>query len=224
MYLQLIWTLAAIILGLTHLYLRYIRRHSYGISPTRKRSPVSLTLCAVAGSGGHTAELLSVMRAFKKQYGRRVYILAHTDKLSEQKVLEFEQSQSEGDFQVERVGRSREVKQSYITSTFTTVLATIDSLFLMWRTRPDILLCNGPGVCIPLCCAAALLDLLRLRDIRIFYVESLCRVKSLSLTGQILYKTHIPDIFFVHWQDLAEKFPRSVLVPSSVELNCSTNI
>lgn len=37
-------------------------------------------------SGGHTAELLTLMSAFRQQFGHRIYIVSDTDKLSEQKV------------------------------------------------------------------------------------------------------------------------------------------
>ncbi|KAL3985304.1 Oligosaccharide biosynthesis protein Alg14 like family protein [Acanthocheilonema viteae] len=197
------------------LYLRYIKRHSCMNQnvPKRKQPLTSMRICCVAGSGGHTAELLTLMSAFRQQFGHRIYIVSDTDKLSEQKIIEFEKWQSSGNFRVERISRSREVKQSYVTSIFTTIRACIESLFLMWRIRPDAVLCNGPGVCLPIYFAAALLDLLRLRDICLFYVESLCRVKKLSLTGQILYESRIPDIFFVHWKDLVQRYPRVVLIP-----------
>lgn len=75
-----------------------------------------------------------------------------------------------------------------------------------------MLLCNGPGTCIPICFVTALFDLIRLQDTRIVFIESVCRVKKLSLTGYLLYYMHITDLFFVHWDDLAKKYPRSKLI------------
>uniref|UniRef100_A0A915PR32 UDP-N-acetylglucosamine transferase subunit ALG14 n=1 Tax=Setaria digitata TaxID=48799 RepID=A0A915PR32_9BILA len=207
---QLLWLILIPLLVFILLYLNYIKRHA---CPRSSCLSASTRICSVLGSGGHTAELLSIMSAFKDQFGYRVYVVADTDQLSEQRVMDFEKPENLRNFRVVRMSRSREVKQSYITSIFTTVWACVECLLLMWRIRPDIVLCNGPGVCLPICFASALFDLLRLRNIRLFYVESLCRVKKLSLTGQILYQTRIPDIFFVHWQDLVERYPRAVLVP-----------
>lgn len=42
------------------------------------------------------------------------------------------------------------------------------------------------------------------KDVRIIYVESAARVKTLSLTGKILYL--IADRFFVQWPKLLEKY------------------
>ncbi|CAG9539323.1 unnamed protein product [Cercopithifilaria johnstoni] len=214
-FVQLVLVLIVPLLGFILLYIRYVKRHScVNGNVTKRKCPLtSMRICCVAGSGGHTAELLILMSAFKQQFGHRIYIVSHTDRLSEQKIIEFEKSQRLGDFQMERIRRSREVKQSYVTSIFTTIWACVESLFLMWRIRPDAVLCNGPGVCLPICFAVALFDLLRLCDVRLFYVESLCRVKKLSLTGRILYELRIPDIFFVHWEDLIQRYPRVVLVP-----------
>ncbi|VDK69133.1 unnamed protein product [Onchocerca ochengi] len=213
---QLMLLLVVLLLALVLLYARYVERHAYvnkKVAKWKRPPSTSIRICCVAGSGGHTAELLTIMSAFKEQFGYYIYIVSDTDKLSEQKIIEFEKARGLNNFRVERISRSREVKQSYITSLFTTILACIESLFLVWRIRPDVVLCNGPGVCLPICFAVALFDLLRLRDVRVFYIESLCRVKKLSLTGQILYVSRIPDIFFVHWEDLAQRYPRTVLIP-----------
>lgn len=78
----------------------------------------------------------------------------------------------------------------------------------------DLLLCNGPGTCIPVCIAAALFDFLRVKNIRIIYFESICRVKKLSLSGMILYHLRIADLIAVHWLDLVEKYPRTKLINS----------
>ncbi|KAM3717345.1 UDP-N-acetylglucosamine transferase [Dirofilaria immitis] len=181
----------------------------------KKRQSTLVRICCVAGSGGHTAELLAIISAFKKQFGYYIYIVSDTDKLSERKIIEFEKSRGLRNFWIERISRSRKVKQNYITSLFTTIWACFESLFLVWRVRPDVVLCNGPGVCLPVCFVSALLDLLRLRNVQIFYVESLCRIKRLSLTGKILYELRIPEIFFVHWEDLVRRYPRAVLIPST---------
>lgn len=75
-----------------------------------------------------------------------------------------------------------------------------------------MVLCNGPGTCIPICGAAAMFDLFRVCDIRIFFIESICRVKRLSLSGLILYYLRIPDLIAVHWEDLAVKYPRTQFI------------
>ncbi|RWW25264.1 hypothetical protein GW17_00010406 [Ensete ventricosum] len=45
----------------------------------------------------------------------------------------------------------REVGQSYIISIGTTLIATAHALWLVIRIRPQVIICNDPGTCIPLC-------------------------------------------------------------------------
>ncbi|KAG7165907.1 UDP-N-acetylglucosamine transferase subunit ALG14-like, partial [Homarus americanus] len=42
---------------------------------------------------------------------------------------------------------------------------------------------------------------------RVVFIESLCRVQSLSLSGRMLYR--ITDDFIVQWPQLKDKYPRS---------------
>ena len=48
------------------------------------------------------------------------------------------------------------------------------------------LIVNGPGSCIPLCLVAVLASILGLQRTYIVYIESICRVSSLSLSARIL--------------------------------------
>lgn len=107
---------------------------------------------------------------------------------------------------VEIIPRSREVGQSYITSVLSTMKAILYSFVLVLKHKPDLILVNGPGSCVPICVSGLLLRILGICDGRITFVESLCRVKSLSLTGKILY--WFTDDFIVQWPDLKEKYSR----------------
>lgn len=46
-------------------------------------------------------------------------------------------------------------------------------------------------------------------DCRIVYVESIARVRKLSLSGAILYASRVADQFFVQWPELQARYPRS---------------
>ena len=46
------------------------------------------------------------------------------------------------------------------------------------------------------------------RDITMVFVESICRVKTLSLSGKIMYC--FADYFIVQWQQLQTIFPKSI--------------
>ncbi|XP_040262544.1 UDP-N-acetylglucosamine transferase subunit ALG14 homolog isoform X2 [Bufo bufo] len=130
-----------------------------------------VSLLVVAGSGGHTTEVLRLLSGLSKSYYPTHYVLAETDKMSEEKIHSFETSKNE-------------------------------------TSEDPLILCNGPGTCIPVCFSALLLGVLGIKKIIIVYVESLCRVETLSLSGKILY--HVADHFIIQWPLLKDKYPNAI--------------
>nr|XP_004572134.2 UDP-N-acetylglucosamine transferase subunit ALG14 homolog isoform X1 [Maylandia zebra] len=171
-----------------------------------------VTVLVVAGSGGHTTEVLHLLQCMSAAYTPRHYVLADTDRMSEEKICTFEslKQQSDSQFTICRIPRSREVHQSWSSSVVSTLDALRYSLPLVFRLRPDMVLCNGPGTCIPLCVAGLLLGILGIKKVLIVYAESICRVQTLSLTGKILYP--VSDYFFVQWSSLRDKYPKSIFL------------
>ncbi|KAI6677664.1 hypothetical protein NL676_038460 [Syzygium grande] len=185
----------------------------------------------ILGSGGHTAEMLNLLSVLQKdRFAPRFYVAAATDNMSLQKARVMEDSLVDAvkhlclyfnDTAGVKVGetakymqiyRSREVGQSYVTSVWTTLLATAHALYIMIQLRPEVILCNGPGTCIPLCIIAFVFKVLGIRWSSIFYVESIARVRRLSLSGLLLYKLRVADQFFVQWPQLHRKYPRAEYV------------
>uniref|UniRef100_A0A3Q3W6N4 UDP-N-acetylglucosamine transferase subunit ALG14 n=1 Tax=Mola mola TaxID=94237 RepID=A0A3Q3W6N4_MOLML len=181
-------------------------------SKCRPGTEGSVAVLAVAGSGGHTTEILRLMECLSAAYTPRHYVLADTDKMSEDKIHNFEGSKQHSDSQfiIHRIPRSREVQQSWSSSVISTLKALWYSVPLVFRLRPDVVLCNGPGTCVPLCAAGLLLGILGMKKVLIVYVESICRVHNLSMTGKILYT--ISDYFFVQWSSLKDKYPKSIFL------------
>ncbi|XP_010714161.1 UDP-N-acetylglucosamine transferase subunit ALG14 homolog [Meleagris gallopavo] len=173
---------------------------------------ISSALRAFHTDGGHTTEILRLLSCLSESYSPRCYILADSDKMSEAKIRSFEQKRAErfsnSQFTLDRIPRSREVRQSWTSSVVTTAYSILYSLPLTYRLKPDLILCNGPGTCVPVCISALLLGLLGMKRAIIVYVESICRVETLSLSGKILY--YFSDYFIVQWPALKEKYPKSV--------------
>ena len=88
------------------------------------------------------------------------------------------------------IPRSRKVKQSYSSSVFTSIWAILVALFKLLKFRnADMIISNGPGVCIPVFAAFWIYRLTLLQPWwKSLYIESFCRVKDLSMTGKILYR------------------------------------
>lgn len=188
---------------------------------------------SLLNSGGHTAEMIALVTKLDPAwYSPRSYVVAATDALGHRKAAQAEAALlSEGggggrgaaetspspssplDPQptVIALPRAREVGQSYLTSVFTTLRALWAAVALAFSQRPDLLLVNGPGTCLPVVIATkvAALGGFGLCRGRVCYVESIARTRSLSLTGRILYHLRLADLFFVQWPSLAERFPRA---------------
>lgn len=82
----------------------------------------------------------------------------------------------------------------------------LESLRLMLRVRPQVVLTTGAGIAIP----CALLG--KLLGARLIFVETVAVVGHLSRTGALLYK--FADLFIVQWPDLCRTHPRAVYAGS----------
>ncbi|KAK7100555.1 UDP-N-acetylglucosamine transferase subunit ALG14-like [Littorina saxatilis] len=179
----------------------------------KRETPGTKSILIVAGSGGHTKEILTLTEKLGGQCSSRHYVVAASDSISIKKIHSSERilsarniSGSKSEYGIYTVPRSREVKQSWMTTLFTTLYATLYSLRLVFQIKPEIILCNGPGTCVPLCYAGLLLKMFGIADTKIVYVESICRVETLSLSAKLLYP--FADSLLVQWPDLVEKYPK----------------
>ncbi|KAJ7386447.1 UDP-N-acetylglucosamine transferase subunit [Desmophyllum pertusum] len=189
----------------------YVLKRKRNHASLDRRKPVKVMV--VAGSGGHTTEMIRLLGSLSSYYHPRIYVVAETDKMSAEKITSFERNKEEKDkesseFKILRIPRSREVRQSWLSTIFTTLNALVFSFPVVLREKPELLLCNGPGTCIPICLAAFVLKVAGLRDITMVFVESMCRVKTLSLSGKIMY--HFADHFLVQWKQLQINFPKAI--------------
>jgi len=194
------WLLALFLLILPFLLLR-------ALLPRPSSGKVRTTF--VLGSGGHTAELLGLIRTLDPLvYNPRTYYLADTDKLSEQKAKVLEESLGSGEYSMVRVPRAREVGQSLISSLPSTLLAALACFPPLVKAPPQLLLCNGPGTCLPIIILARLLSIVS--PCTIVYVESVCRVTSLSLTARLA--SPLVDKILVQWPELAQSYPNTTYI------------
>ncbi|PLB46937.1 oligosaccharide biosynthesis protein Alg14 like protein [Aspergillus steynii IBT 23096] len=137
-------------------------------------------LLVVLGSGGHTAEMFSMLRRTRldcSQYTYRTYVVSSGDDFSARAAIRFEADhpgpQSSASYTIVTVPRARRVHQSYVTAPFSVLQCFYACLLvlcgrhpdqpplppLLASPYPDLVLTNGPatGVCVIL--AARLLRL-----------------------------------------------------------------
>lgn len=145
-------------------------------------------------------EMMEIIKELNQSnYNPRIYVLANSDKTSETKVEQFENSSK--DFEIIKISRSRHVSQSYLSSIFTTIYSILNCIPLLFRLQPELIICNGPGTCVPICLISILMKVFFInRKCKIVFIESFCRVISLSLSGKILI--WITDLFVVQWPQI----------------------
>mmetsp|Transcript_22491 Transcript_22491/g.55457 ORF Transcript_22491/g.55457 Transcript_22491/m.55457 type:complete len:204 (+) Transcript_22491:39-650(+) len=170
----------------------------------RHRGP--LKTIVVLGSGGHTSEMLSLLSALPHaRFPEMVFMVAATDTNTLGRLLrQFPRAR------VIRTPRAREVGQSWVSTVGTTFVALLHAVWTVLKERPDCVMCNGPGTCVPVAYAAVLMRVILLRRCKIAFVESIARVHGLSLSGKLLYP--VADRFLVQWEDLVQKYPRAKYV------------
>ena len=135
-----------------------------------KPSPQNPThLLVVLGSGGHTAEMLSMLQSlpsFPEKYTHRTYVVSSGDGFSAQKAADFERSlevheSEDRAYDIVTVRRARRVHQTLLTAPWSTLQCLWDCTKVLQGTHPqqprghgypDLILTNGPGtgVCVVL--------------------------------------------------------------------------
>lgn len=178
-----------------------------------KRTPRH-ALC-VLGSGGHTAELFTMISDLLQSKSAPCaisYVSTSSDnhsidKVSNMHCVESISATHKPTVQLFRVPRAREVGQSWLISLLASVRCFFAALPLLLKISPDILIVNGPGTSVVVVLVALVCNSLRLTAARCIYVESVARTKNLSLSGRILY--HVVHRFIVQWPSLTERYPLS---------------
>lgn len=75
------------------------------------------------------------------------------------------------------------------------------ALRILPREKPDLIISSGAGVSVPFIYAG------RLLGIPCLYLESLTRVKTLSLSAKLVYP--VVDVLLVQWPGLAARYKKA---------------
>ena len=123
-----------------------------------------------------------------------------------------------GIWELKIVPRARVIHQPIYTtpfSAFRCLAGCIEALRAASKTSkaatfqyPDVIIVNGPATAVMVIIASIILKFVGLAPVwsmRCIYVESFARVVSLSLSGKIILKLGLSDIFIVQWEKLAQK-------------------
>lgn len=183
----------------------------------------------VLGSGGHTTEMIAIIKqsfkANKNQHRRYVITDGDTHSLNQSKGLErlirTNCTEDAGTHDTLIVTRARAVHQSFVTSVFTSArsaLEIIAALTMLPPKRkdgpspalfrwPHVIVTNGPGTGFIVGLVAFALKVICWvpRDrLKVVFVETWARNHKLGLTGKLFNMTGIADLFVVQSPSLAK--------------------
>lgn len=194
----------------------------------------------ILGSGGHTSEMLeTIKRKFIPQANaHRRYLVTTGDQDSLNRVIKLETlihrcfpggDPRTGTLDTFRVPRARKVHQPLWTAPLSCLNTAIHAVNALTREPdarpttlhgtlfkyPHVIVTNGPATGFVVCLVAHLLRVFYLvpqNRLKMVYVESWARSRSLSLTGRLFLWSGIADMFCVQHRALAERYPGAVYV------------
>lgn len=251
-------SLAALAVILNAILIRLIiissRSKPSGVAPRPKPPDHATHLMIVLGSGGHTTEMLDMLRRLPLSlnlYTHRTYVVSSGDSFSALKAIEFEKdlatsggnqlfndksAQSRG-FDIVTVTRARKIHQFIWTTPWSATRCLWDCLTILRCKHslqkdsmgniaapgyPDLIITNGPGTGFCVIVASIIIRFLGLggpsrtatgttarrkqwehgAQMRTIFIESWARIKTLSLTGQML--SPFVDRLLVQWPGLVK--------------------
>ena len=161
---------------------------------TRPQAPRALKVLRVCSAGGHLQQMLALGPAWREMDGWRDAEPAWVT--------------------LEGPDAAYLLKGEDVTyghgPTNRSVVNLFRNLRFAWRylreRRPDAIVSTGAGLAVPFFIVGKLLG------IRLVYVESVTRTKSISLTGRLVYP--LADRFFTQWPDSAKRLKRAEFVGS----------
>jgi beta-1,4-N-acetylglucosaminyltransferase len=152
-----------------------------------------MRLLIVLGGGGHTTEMLKLVDLLGPEYEYH-YLLV--------KEVSFSRDRITRKGQIHQIRRPRGMYDSVPASIYNSLVALAQIATILVKVRPAAVVGCGPAVSV---LASALGKLVGAKAI---YVETGSRVRTLSLSGKIMY--HFADLFFVQWPPLKDRYLKAI--------------
>lgn len=146
---------------------------------------------AILGKGGHTAQMLRLLKRMPKDY-EYSYVICYEDPISEKKV--------EG--LVYKVNMPSMEGDSNLRKAIRTLRTVFQAVIELIKDNPDVVITAGPGV------GAVFSYMGKLLRKKVIFIESWSRVYSKSHSGRIVYP--IADLFFVQWKEMKKLYPNAI--------------
>lgn len=148
----------------------------------------------VCGAGGHAAEALALYKDIKDSFVCS-FLLESSDSLTAKKLKEEP---------IYKAVAVRGKKEPAIMIIPRLIWCTLQSFFILFRAKPNIILSTGPGFAGPISIWGKIFGK------KIIFIESWSRVNTKSWPGKLLYP--IADQFFIQWPEEKKNYPKGIYV------------
>lgn len=144
-------------------------------------------ICLISSSGGHFEQLLMLRKLSEKH---DIFIVTEKTKYNreDKKINHFV-------MQVNRKEPLFLIKMGLIF---------MKSLFIFLKEKPDVVISTGVLAAIPM------LFIAHFFKKKVIYIESFAKINSPTMTGNLIYKKHIADQFYVQWESMLEFYPNAI--------------
>ncbi len=142
-----------------------------------ERHSLKKKICLISSSGGHF-EQLKMLQKLSENYNTFI-VTEKTDYNKDDKKI---------DYFVNQVNRKEKL---FI---FKMIGILFKSFYIFIKEKPDVVISTGVLSAIPMMFIGHLFKK------KIIYIESFAKINSPTMTGNLIYKHHIADQFYVQWE------------------------
>lgn len=144
-------------------------------------------ICLISSSGGHFEQLLML-----KQLEEKYSLFIVTEK------TKYNKKDKKIDHFVMQVNRKE------LMFLVKMICILMKSLYVFLKEKPDMIISTGALATIPM------LYIGHFFKKKVIYIESFAKINSPTMTGQLIYKKNIVDIFYVQWESMKEFYPNAI--------------
>ncbi len=153
------------------------------------------TILVVLGGGGHTKQLLKLVKQLGKSFNYE-YVIASDDKLSKDKI--------EIKGRIFKILNPRKMEDKNLAKViFKFVPSTLQVLNVLFRSKSCCILAVGPALSLHVTWLGKFIF-----RRKIIFLESWSRVYTKSLAGRLTCP--FADLFFVQWKEELKNYPKAI--------------
>lgn len=144
-------------------------------------------ICLISSSGGHFEQLL-MLQDLKKQNDLFIVTEKTAYNKQDKKIKHF----------LPQVNR----KELFFLPKMLAIF--VKSLFIFIKEKPDVIISTGVLAALPM------LFFGHLFKKKVIYIESFAKINDPTMTGNLVYKKHWANQFYVQWEPMKKFYPNAI--------------